>query len=60
MRASEALSLTSQADAAWLLKFSKLGVREGDDLGQIGRTLRVMREGVLREIKGREGETVEV
>lgn len=56
MRASEALSLTSQADAAFLLRFVKMGVEDGCDQGQLVRTLGIMREGVLRAQKGRDGE----
>lgn len=56
MRASESLSLTSQADAAFLLRFVKMGVKEGVDQGQLVKTLRIMREGVLRAQRGREEE----
>jgi hypothetical protein len=49
MRANESLPLTSQADAAFLIKFAKLGLNGfKGDRGQLLRTLNIIRAGVLK------------
>lgn len=49
MRASERLPLTSQADAAFLLKFVKMGLDEmkEEKVGQLLRTLKIIRDAAL-------------
>lgn len=51
MRASEQLPLTSQADAAFLLKFVQMGLEIKEDKGQLLRTLNIIREATLKEKK---------
>ena len=50
MRANESLPLTSQADAAFLLRFAQLGMglSKNIDQGQLLRTLKIVRASVIK------------
>ena len=48
MRASESLALTSQADAAFLRSFVKMGIEENCDHGQLLKTLKIIRQSILK------------
>lgn len=60
MRASEALALTSQADAAFLLRLVKDGIPKDIDRGQLLKTLKIMKTSVLRAQEGGHSRMVEV
>lgn len=47
MRASETLPLTSQADAAFLLRLANLGIDSTMDKKQLVRTLEIIRSAAL-------------
>ncbi|KAM0755699.1 DNA mismatch repair protein Msh6 [Meredithblackwellia eburnea MCA 4105] len=63
MRANESLPLTSQADAAFLIQFAKMGLAglgEGMDAGQLLRTLKIIRSSVDSMKAGKSPETATV
>lgn len=62
MRANESLPLTSQADAAFLLQFAKLGMGIGKnvDQGQLLRTLKIIRTAAIAAKKAKDAAPMEV